>query len=246
MVHYLKADIRRCVKRLPRLAALVLAFVFIITNLNKSFNSSEYHSWAQIYAKIPGYLTILIGVIELYFVFEEDLRNRIIQTVIGKGISRERIVFVKYGEFGLLTLTDFFLYTIIYKIVSLTAVVGIPAEYEAEYMVRIFFAWVFMMEIAGICMIFIFMQKNIVLTMLIYLTLVTGLIGKTVEVMCGGENKYYILHLEKLDILSVNNKAFALTAMGNAQVTYTAAMAMYIVAGVCLAILLFSREELEF
>ena len=246
MVHYFKADIKRCVKRIPRIAALAIAFILIFINLNKGFNGSEYHSWAKVYSKVPDYLTLFFGIIEIYFVFDEDMRNRIVQTVIGRGINRERIVFVKYFEFAVLTLVDYFFYTVLYKVMSLFGRTCIPAEYEAEYMLRVFFSWILMMEITAICMILIFKQSNIIFTILIYLILVTGLLGKASTLIAGLDSKYYKLHLEKLDIVSINNKAFALAALGNPRLEYIAAMFMYLVAGTCLTAALFSREELEF
>ena len=93
MIGYLFCDLHRLLRRFPRWLMLLLglgglalcAAIFGQTGLY-----GEWSSWAYIAAikAMIKPLSLMIGIIELFFVFGDDLKAKTMQAAIGTGLSR--------------------------------------------------------------------------------------------------------------------------------------------------------------
>lgn len=108
MRQYLKADLWRIAHRKKKWIFwfLCVSFCFDYTRSMTEVYSGNLSLLITYYRKCMEYMTMFLGVFNLLHVYEDDLSVKTMQIVIGKGISREKIITCKWLEMMLLTLVD--------------------------------------------------------------------------------------------------------------------------------------------
>lgn len=108
MIQYLKADLWRINRRTPRVIifALYLIMGVILTIINSNQKSYNFIKFGEGIASILGYLPFFLALLNLYFVFEDDLQVKTMQVAIGRGVRRWSVIFAKWCEMIILSVID--------------------------------------------------------------------------------------------------------------------------------------------
>lgn len=108
MIHYLKADMWRLNRRIPRwilwgiyLIACMVTAGFAVQK--KSFNYVDLGNTMKTSLNIIPYA---MAMFHLYFVYEDDLQAKTIQVAIGRGLGRGSVILSKWMQMILLSLLD--------------------------------------------------------------------------------------------------------------------------------------------
>lgn len=111
MLKYMRADLYRITRQIPRYVLLVLFIGFYVVALTMEGVSKELNGLGlstSANGAIP-FLGAAIGVLELMAVFSEDFQAKTLQLAIGSGISRRHCMLSKLLEVTLLVLIDLLL-----------------------------------------------------------------------------------------------------------------------------------------
>lgn len=108
MIQYLKADLWRINRRIPRIFVFV---IYLLIGLIMTLSASEQKNFNFIKLGDSMVLSFQIlpyflAMINLYFVFEDDFQVKTMQVAIGRGIKRLQIILVKWCEMILLSFID--------------------------------------------------------------------------------------------------------------------------------------------
>ncbi len=108
MRQYLKADLWRIAHRKKKwffwLLCILIAFDFSRSTIE--LTSGNLSLLMSYFRKCVEYITMFLGLFNLLHVYEDDLSVKTMQLVIGKGISRGKIITCKWLEMIILTLVD--------------------------------------------------------------------------------------------------------------------------------------------
>ncbi|EHI70967.1 hypothetical protein ACVRY7_05020 [Streptococcus ictaluri] len=105
-MNYIKADLMRIINKKSFIAtiglylAAFLALYFIL--FNPHLTSQQFLLKTDI---IPSFFPVVLGVAIFLAVYHDDFKSKSMQVAIGFGISRQKIILIKFLEQALLTLT---------------------------------------------------------------------------------------------------------------------------------------------
>lgn len=108
MIPYLKADLWRINRRIPRILAFVIYLLIgvtitVIRSNQKSFN---FIKLGDVMTSVFQILPFFLAMVNFYFVFEDDFQVKTMQAAIGRGIKRFQIVLIKWCEMIFLSFID--------------------------------------------------------------------------------------------------------------------------------------------
>lgn len=108
MRQYLKADLWRIAHRKKKWIFWVLCILiaFDFSRSTAEVTSGNLSLLIKYYQNCVEYITMFLGLFNLLHVYEDDLSVKTMQIVIGKGISRGKIITCKWLEMMILTLVD--------------------------------------------------------------------------------------------------------------------------------------------
>lgn len=108
MIQYLYADLWRIGRRIPRWMIWILSLaigvaVVVSASGKKNFNYVELGSSMETVLTI---LPAVLAMLNLYFVYEDDMQVKTMQIAIGRGTGRLAIIFSKWLQMVLLSIID--------------------------------------------------------------------------------------------------------------------------------------------
>ncbi len=108
MRQYLKADLWRIAHRKKKWIfwAFCVLIAFDFARSMAEVSSGNLSLLISYYQKCVEYITMFLGLFNLLHVYEDDLSVKTMQLVIGKGISRGKIIACKWLEMIILTFVD--------------------------------------------------------------------------------------------------------------------------------------------
>ena len=242
MRNYFFADLKRVLCKPIHLIVVIVAFVMSYRVLMTTTDNP----WTGLFGNYINTMAVLIGFLSIVTVFYQDYKNRIVQSVIGLGIRREQVVLTKFLEMILVTLVDFIIVAIIVKGIILSLGITFPLNYEFRFFLKLIFGWIQVIECAGITAIFLYASGNLFLITVVYLLLINSAIslGFTKIGNCFDVIQNY--HFERFDPISANEFLYSNVILGKIDIFMTVLILAYILGGVGISTLLFSRKELEF
>ena len=249
MIGYLSCDLRRLLHRFPRHLMLLLgigglalaAAIFGQTGLYGEWSSFAYI--AAIKAMIKP-LSLMIGVIELFFVFGDDLKAKTLQAAIGTGLSRTGLVLGKYLEIALLALLDVILYAVFILAFGALFGAGLLPVLLQELTVYLFVEWLEVMGYMSLTLILLFWKRNLGLALILYIALYAKVFHAAARLL---------LSVKAIDGLHLSR--YTLTASLDTLQTYLIGglpgigpfiiVLAYCALGCLIALLVFQKRELE-
>lgn len=119
MLNYIKADLYRISLRVPRWIVFgVILLVGLLIFTGQGAKNMTATDAVEMYTSMMGMVSMIIAITELVVVFGDDLAAKAMQTAIGRGMSRPKVVLVKWLEMIGLCLVDFLFYAVLLVIVT--------------------------------------------------------------------------------------------------------------------------------
>lgn len=267
MHNYILADLSRIVKRIPRIAVMLITFgvfcaaVAIYVSIVKLFNDPMIadeaaelglgivYSENTVYNAIrqmAGYAVGIIGLFELIFVFSDDIRAKTTQIAIGLGINRTKVVISKFLELVILLFTDFVILLGLSLLMGL--IMGSPLNAAQITELAKTLSIGILLKNVGYCsivFILIFTTQSMMVAILAYLALnfhvVSNLIGLADYVKVLQK-----LHLDEYTLTHFVGRIEEIAAGAKISLIPFAGCAVYIVVSLLITSILFKKKELEF
>ena len=245
MINYIKADLLRIAKRIPRYIVLVIGLgVFAAVMLSMSEGKSVYEI-VDIVTKAMPYICALFGIIEFVFAYTDDIKAKTMQIAIGRGVGRHQVILAKWIEHTLLSLLDCVL--VVIEIIICAAIRGamFSGEPAADIFILMIFGIIKVIGAAGITMIVVFASLNSVLSIIVYICSAVGIVGLifSLIVTIGPlEN----LGIEKYLFSNLIETAKTRMIVGTVSVGHLLGIIVYLILFYFIAVKVFEKHELEF
>lgn len=249
MLNYIRADLHRILRRVPRIVMLLLVFVIAnVAMINKATSGQE--NAIGFMSHIPALISVtgaFFGLVEILAVFADDFRAKTMQVAIGQGVSRPQVVLTKAIEYAVLILMD----TVVLGVLAIadSAVVGIGLNGDDIYqiMIRVFFAVVNALIPALFTMIPIFYLQGTGLAAILFLLFYIDPLAQIFGFLLGTNEIVIRLRLKEIMFSSLLESVnTSLTLHTNFPAVQLLGLAAYIVVGYLLTVLVFNKRELEF
>lgn len=248
MIQYLKADLWRINRRIPRIIAFVI-YLFIGVALILSSSGQKVFNFIKLGDSITSTLQILpifIAMVNLYFIFEDDFQVKTMQSAIGQGMKRYQIVFVKWFEMFLLVFTDCVALIAVMCITALTKGVTLKGSALMHVISQLSTTCLTLTVITALIMIIIFQIMDLGLTQLLFFILAI----KPISMICKYlETSHEILAKLRFSRFLLGNSldsfCIALSA-GRFNVQNFIVIFIYLAIGLGATCLIFRKKELDF
>ena len=249
MIGYLSCELRRLWRRFPRWLMLLLgmgglalcAAIFGQTGLYGAWSSFAYV--AAIKAMIKP-LSLLIGVIELFFAFGDDLKAKTIQAAIGTGLSRTGLVLGKFVEVVLLTLADVLLYAAFLLAFGGLFQAGLLSVQLRELSAYLLVEWLKAVGYLSLTMILLFYKRSLGLALALYIALYAKVLHTLARLLLSVK-AIDGLHLSRYTLTASLDTLQTYLIGGLSGVGPLLAVLAYCAFGCAVALLLFQKRELE-
>ncbi|MDD4075744.1 MAG: hypothetical protein PHC80_06600 [Eubacteriales bacterium] len=249
MIGYLSCELRRLLHRFPRWLMLLLclggltlcAAIFGQTGLYGEWGSFAYV--AAIKAMIKP-LSLIIGIIELFFVFGDDLKAKTMQAAIGTGLSRTGLVLGKFLEIILLTLLDVIVYAVFIIAFGALFQAGLLPVQLRELSVYFFVEWLKTVGYMSLTMILLFCKRSLGLALVLYIALYAKVLH-TVARLLLSVKAIDGLHLSRYTLTASIDTLQTYLIGGLSGVGPLCIVLAYCVLGCTIALLVFQKRELE-
>ena len=249
MIGYLSCDMRRLLRRFPRWLMLLLglgglalaAAIFGQTGLYGQWSSFAYI--AAIKAMIKP-LSLMIGIIELFFVFGDDLKAKTMQAAIGTGLSRTDLVLGKLIEIVLLALLDVILYAVLILLFGALFQAGLLPVQLRELAVYYFVEWLKVIGYMSLTMILLFFKRSLGLALVLYIALYAKVFHTIARLLLSAK-AIEGLHLSRYTLTASVDTLQTYLIGGLSGVGPLLVVLAYCVLGCAAALLVFQKRELE-
>lgn len=263
MTNYIKADMTRIFKRIPRTVLMLITFaafalaIFTYVSTVRMFTRPEMAELGLDMMVIPdivfssiiqiaGYAAGLFGLFELIHVFSDDLKAKTAQIAIGVGVSRIKVIFSKFFELVLLLAMDMVI--LLGVSVAMSAVLGdMMTGAQIMELLGTLTMGMLISNIAylSLVLILIFATQSMTLAVLSFLVLkfhmVSGAIGMTEYIKA-----LKPLNLGSYTLTTMLDKVSGMIGGAEACLMPILAVAAYIVGAFLITCFIYRKKELEF
>ena len=248
MIRYLKADLWRINRRVPRILLFVMYLVIgvVVVVMNSRQSSYNFVKLGNCIGTEIGLLSPLLTMLNLYFVFEDDMEAKTMQVAIGKGMGRLQIILVKWLEIILLSLFDCVMLLLCTGVAGVCRGVVLK-DSGAAHVLSILCVTVLTNAVLTVfIMMIIFYIMQIGLTQVLFIVLslkpisaMIGFVEKTNEIMAKLSLSRFLIG-SNLDGFQVSLEA------GQFNLQNFLVIVIYCVIGIGVTYMLFKKKELDF
>ncbi len=244
MNNYIRADLHRIFRRVPRHILLVAVFAILAYIGVKVFTDYTIYEICDLFSKHSSKIFFVFGLIEYAFVYGDDFRARTMQIAIGTGVSRRHVVLAKWLEAMFLCLLDLLCVFVI--IIGICAVNGIAFTGDAalDLVIMFFFDLIKIGGAYAFTQIFIFLKQGTGLGMLIFISMYLGIIN-IIATIVTDSNLLKSFHLEKYMFTAMLNLSRSRLLVGSLSPALLG-IVVYLVFFYAVTCLIFRKRELEF
>lgn len=249
MLKYIRADLHRIYRRVPRYVVMTVFYIGLFAFLLYSIESKNLNSIGVVNSSNAVFTVavLLFGILEMISVFADDFRAKTMQIAIGGGVSRPCVVLAKLLEFVALALGD--LVFLALGITACSAATSNPMQGAQLYQVFIYvFGYLMNMLIPLVLtMIPMFYTQNTGLAVIIYLVVFVDPLAQIMSMGLTSNEVVLRLHLNEIpfsSLIGVVNTQLGLQA--SFPLVQIIGLLVYIIAAYALTVLAFRNRELEF
>ena len=249
MTNYIKADVSRILRKNSFLTAVGVFFalyaVMVFIYFNPSFTTEMY------VAKITSYLSyfpLIVGLFVFISVYADDFKCKSMQTAIGYGFSRNRIIAAKLLESCLLLAGIGVIMGVIVNIVPSVVGLGMDGLQHLNLMLTVAVEVVRTVGYIAISSIAVFASQNAVNGIIFYVLFSTKsvyiilsmILGQDILVNTVGDlTKYlYTPQLYATKAAIIQQKTFG--------IAFIVTIIVYVIAPAVISAVIFRKKELEF
>ncbi len=247
MNNYIRADLRRIVRRIPRIIILtiyfaVFAIFYIVAARKSSWNSVQFISLVQSFC---SFLPPILGLIELICVYSDDFRAKTMQVAIGIGIPRRKVVMAKYIETAVLTFADLLIFVVLCVVLNAISGIVLRSDLVMEMFGEFLFGWFAVLGYTGLTMILIFYMQGTGIATILYLILSTNLVQWLLQNITSLP-AIRGLHLQNVLLSNALGNFRTKMIIGTFNFRSFITIIIYIVATYFITSAVFNKRELEF
>ena len=245
MNRYMRADLHRIFRRIPRYIALVLLYAGLAAIMLFLAKGRSVYEIVEILVKYISYYMVLFGLVEFIFVFNDDFVAKTMQVAIGTGICRRRVVLGKWAEHAMLCMLDFLVTVALIIICSAVRGAVFSGEPAGDVLILMLFALLKVIGATGFAMIITFITQNTSAGMMVYLVTVFGitaaLVGEIIQI-----GPLQSLHLARYTYWEILQAGKSKMLIGTYSLPVILGIAAYLFLFGFVAVKLFKKRELEF
>ena len=248
MLNYIRADLHRILRRVPRIVILVLMYLItlaVVMNDAVSKNMNSIGFMADI-SSVFSITCVFLGMVEIMAVFADDFRAKTMQIAIGIGISRPKVVLAKLIDYAVLSVMDSLVLMILFALGGTAC--GIQLQGDQIYLMVVCALGnaLYMTIAAAITMIPIFYLQSTSLAILFILIVTIDPI-KALIIPFGTKDIVINLHLLELPYSTVANTLTTQLSLRNAvPIPQLIGVIAYLAIAYGLTVLAFRKRELDF
>ena len=249
MTNYIKADVSRILRKNSFLTAVGVFFalyaVMVFIYFNPSFTTEMYVAKITSYL---GYYPLIVGLFVFISVYADDFKCKSMQTAIGYGFSRNRIIAAKLLESCLILAGVGVIMGMIVNIVPSVIGLGIDASWHLNLMLTVAVEVVRTVGYIAISSIAVFASQNAVNGIIFYVLFSTKsvyiilsmILGQDILVNTVGDlTKYlYTPQLYATKAAIIQQKTFG--------IAFIVTIIVYVIAPAVISAVIFRKKELVF
>lgn len=249
MLNYIRADLSRILRRVPRILLLLLSVAgFAIYFL---YQSSQYMTWNSVtlLASVSSALIALdlaFGLIEIHSVFSDDFKAKTMQVTIGIGTPRRRVVLSKQLELLILLTLDFLVMFVIILGAAAATDVTLDGSQLAELAIYCVSGVLTSLVAGSLSMIPLFYLQNATLSLLIYIIVSLDPISMILNMLTPTSEILAELNLSSYLYSSLLSIFRAQLILGRFSLRSFIGILIYLLIGYGASSLIFQKRELEF
>lgn len=247
MKFYWKADVRRMMKRIPRLIVIAVCYVIFAAILLWESGKDGWNSvtYLSLLTRFFVFIPIIFGLLELNTVYGDDLKAKTLQIAIGRGISRERVILMKLLEGAFIILCDFVCLTLFLTALSVGIGTALHAEQIPEILILVLTNWLTTIVYFAIASILTINLQGTGIANLVYLVISSTLLDYFLRIIL--EMKAIRgLHLSRFLLSTAAGNFQSKLVLGTFDVPSLLLVFVYLAAGYVITAALFKHKELEF
>lgn len=234
----IRADFSRISGRVPRYIILLLIFAAEAATIYFATGGpfGDKSNFEMSFTLFCSAAQFFIGLIEMAYVFGDDLKAKVMQIGIGMGVNRRKIVFAKWFEIVLLIAIDMaVLVGIAYAIGTVrqipvnTFIMGFTKEAIRE--------WISFVVFISIAMIFIFTLQSLAIGYVVFTIFNFDIFDLAVSVLANMKLLKW-LHLDQYTVTALVGHLKSVKSI--------AFLAAYVIVAFILTFILYGSKELEF
>lgn len=177
MINYIRADLHRLKKRIPRWIGLAVFFLIWFRFFQTLLKGGSAYDMSGNFANFMNFFLPVIGLIELIFVYGDDFKAKTMQIGIGHGIKRRHIILAKALEYLIVSTVDLILMLVLVLVAGKTS--GITAGgpvIKDMVLVMVFSLLKLWAALEGTMIMMFFFQSN-GLANILFIVIITGVFG---------------------------------------------------------------------
>lgn len=248
MIPYLKADLWRLNRRIPRWiicgASLIISIAIIFSSSGQN-NYNFVKLWNNM-VSVLHYIPLFTAMLNLFFVFEDDLQVKTMQTAIGRGTGRFQIILDKWIEMIILSLIDCIGLFIVMDVTGLIRGVALKGHPVALVMAQLCTTVLSVGVTTALVMILIFYNMHVGISQILFLLLSMQPISMIVSYLEITHESLAKLRFSRF--LAGDNLKGLQQALksGRPQFSNFIVIILYIVIGLGITYRIFRKKELDF
>ena len=245
--NYIKADIWRVSRRIPRIIFILIANIIFALVIVKASNGDSWNSVFFMEKMLGGFSVIatICSIVEFVSVFSTDFAAKTMQIAIGGGMKRRHVILTKWLDCLFLAMSDFLFACIVGLIMGGITGVHINAEQGLDILINFLGESLKAGGYYSLAMIAVFYMQSVMIPLLVYICL-------SIDIF------YYILkylfslgpirqwNLQKYLFTEASELFESRLVVGTFDFKAFLLVIIYMAIGYIVSSLLFKKKELEF
>lgn len=248
MINYMRADLYRVNRRVPRLVWLLICFGIAAVTLLISLNHVVWNSvnYTASVTSMLELMSLILGFFEMIYIFSDDFKAKSMQVAIGGGVTRLQVVLTKFFEVVLLVFVDMLILFVCSLLFGAVSEIHFLGEQIWELFAILISEVLKIAMYVSLTMIVLFYFQSAGVSVVLYAFAALDPISLLLQVL---QTKYTLitdLHLISYTYTSVSGLFQTQLVFGKLSISSLLLMLVYIGAATAVTVVLFNKRELEF
>ena len=246
MLNYIKADILRVLTRVRRwiILGIILLLIGALSIQSPDSHATGVSNLENLETTLQA-MPLIIGYIEILYVFGDDFKGKTAQIAIGMGVKRREVVLSKWIEVVILAFLDTFAAALVAIVVTAFSPAPIPLELYGELIIQCLICVLSVAGYMALVLPILFAAQGTTVAMLIYMLLSSKLMHKLFELL-GKIKELSPLHLSNYTLTNCLNVLRSRLLLGSMHFESLAGIVIYLSVFVTMAVFIYRKLELEF
>lgn len=238
------ADLKRILKKNTfRLMFGIVLVAIIICIIAVFVRDKDKNAEFQLFlTRVAELNAMLIGIPVFLAIFADDFKSRAMQTAIGFGLSRDRLIICRFIEVVALTFLCNIVFTIVTFIMGKAG--GISSDAINEALRRLWeYGALVSIAFSSLCIILVYIMQNATLGLVVYIIASSGVIDSLLALL----NNIPVLKEHNIDVSSFLVEPLIDRAIDESRYYLWVVLAVgYVIIPLIISIMIFRKKELEF